>query len=361
MVLFGDEGSDAEKTEDATPKRREQALEEGRLPRSAELSAAVTLLGAAMILVYSGGSTMAEQAHRFLNESAAWLQAPELTVDGAHSIAIAVARTLGLAVLPALAMLFALIAGVGVVQSRGHVSLTGLKPKFDALNPMQGLSKMIGPKAFFGLFKAVVKLAVLGWITYLTLRDALPTVVPLATTSLGQFIMTIQTLAFRLILTTGFSFLALAVADYLFEVWQYEQSLKMTKQEVIQEQKEQDGNPLIKQRIRALGQAMRRKRMLADVKKADVVITNPTHIAVALKYDATISGAPIVLAMGERKLAQRIKQIAREGGVPTIENKPLARALLATAKVGKPIPIDLYAAVAEVLAWVYRRRGWVPA
>lgn len=360
MALFGDEGSD-DKTEDPTPKRREEAHKEGRVPKSAELTAAVLLLGAATILVFAGGSTMADQSRRFLIESQRWLTSSAMTVDQAHAAILAAARAFGFGVLPSLGGIFALVVAINVVQTRGLVSAAGLKPKFDAINPINGLGKMFGAKAFFTVGKAVVKLLVLGYITYLALRDAMPQVVGLSSVGLMQFSGTIQKLAFRLVLTSGMSFLVIAAADYLFEVWQFEKSLKMTKQEVIQEQKEQDGNPHVKQRIRALGQAMRRKRMLGDVKRADVVIVNPTHIAIALKYDTAVSGAPIVLAMGERLLAQRIKEIAKQSGVPMIENKPLARALLATAKVGKPIPLDLYSAVAEVLAYVYRRRGWVPA
>ena len=355
------DGSDAEKTEDPTPKRREEAHKEGRVPKSAELTASVMLLGAATILVYSGGATMATEARGFMHEAFRWLTAPALTIDGAHAILLSAARAFGFGVLPSLGGIFALVVAINVVQTRGLVSAAGLTPKFDAINPAKGLGKMFGAKAFFTVGKAVIKLAVLGFITYLALRDALPQVVGLSSASLGEFTSTIQRLAFRLVLTSGMSFLLIAAADYLFEVWQFEKSLKMSKQDVTQEQKEQDGNPQVKQRIRALGQAMRRKRMLGDVKRADVVIINPTHIAIALKYDTLISGAPIVLAMGERKLAERIKEIARQNGVPMIENRPLARALLATAKVGKPIPMDLYSAVAEVLAFVYRRRCWVPA
>ena len=149
-----------------------------------------------------------------------------------------------------------------------------------------------------------------------------------------------------------------ALADYAFEVYRYEKSLRMTKQEVLREHKESEGDPLVKSRIRSLQRATSRKRMLRDVSKADVVITNPTHIAVALKYNAGENSAPLVLAMGERKLAERIKALAARAGVPMVENRPLAHALLATAKVGQQIPASLYAAVAEVLAYVYRiRRG----
>lgn len=361
MASGGDDGSDAERSEEPTAKRRDEATKEGQIPRSQELMAAVSLMGAASLLVYQGGSTMGREARRFLVQSSDWIASPPEGIAGAEQMIQAAMRTLGFAVLPFLAGMFVLLVAVGVLQSRGVVTAAGLKPKWNALNPAAGFKRIVSAKSLFTLAKAAVKLTLLGWFTWSVLSDSLPQVLGLSTVSLTLFQGTVQQLTFKLVLTTGFAFLVVAAADYLFEVWQFEQGLKMTKQQVVEEQKQSEGNPQIKGRLKSLAMAMRRKRMLGDVKKADVVVTNPTHIAVALKYDTTLSGAPIVLAMGERKLAQRIKEIAKQHGVPTIENKPLARALLATAKVGKPIPTDLYAAVAEVLAWVYRRRGWVPA
>jgi flagellar biosynthetic protein FlhB len=165
----------------------------------------------------------------------------------------------------------------------------------------------------------------------------------------------------KLLLTAGGTYLLLAAADYAFQLWQHERGLRMTREEVRQEHKETEGDPQVKSRLRTLGRALIRRQMFKDVPRADVVVTNPTHIAVALKYDPLVSLAPIVLAMGQRKIAERIKRMAQESGVPVIEDKPLARALFAAGKVGQAIPAELYVAVAEVLAFVYRRRrasGW---
>jgi flagellar biosynthetic protein FlhB len=166
-----------------------------------------------------------------------------------------------------------------------------------------------------------------------------------------------RALAIRMAVLVGLVFLAIAALDYGFQLWQYEKSLRMTRQEVIQEHRETEGDPAVKGRIRQLQRAMARKRMLSKVATADVVVTNPTHIAVALKYDPLVSAAPVVLAMGERLLAQRIREIAMRAGVPVVENKPLARALLANAKIGQAIPPALYVAVAEVIAFVFRKKG----
>jgi flagellar biosynthetic protein FlhB len=159
------------------------------------------------------------------------------------------------------------------------------------------------------------------------------------------------------LLAAGVAFVFLALADYGFQVWQNERELKMSRQDIKDETKESEGDPHVKARRRSMAGALARRRMMLSVSEADVVVTNPTHVAVALQYDPLVSDAPIVLAMGERKVAERIKARAREAGVPILENKPLARALLASAEVGAPIPVELYRAVAEVLAWVFRQRG----
>ena len=163
--------------------------------------------------------------------------------------------------------------------------------------------------------------------------------------------------AVRMLATAGGAYLALAGGDYLWQWWEHEKSLRMTKEEVRLEYKQNDGDPQIKQRRRQVARSYARRQMMKDVPKADVVIINPTHIAIAIKYDPTVAPAPIVLAIGQRKIAERLKAIAREAGVPMVENRPLARALLKTARVGTLIPYDLYMAVAEILAFVIKTRG----
>jgi flagellar biosynthetic protein FlhB len=174
-------------------------------------------------------------------------------------------------------------------------------------------------------------------------------------------LLVIRAYAVRILASAGLALLFLALADYGFQVWQHEKQLRMSRQELKQEHKETEGDPNVKARRRSLARSLARRRMLLAVSQADVVVTNPTHVAVALKYDPTIADAPVVLAMGERKVAEQIKRLAAEAGVPTVENRPLARALLASARVGFPIPLELYVAVAEILAFVIRQRrgrGW---
>ncbi len=355
-VLGGPE-SDQERTEPATPKRRDEAHREGRVPRSQELSAAVLLLSSAFALCYAGGTALARQVHAFFAADLAWLTAEPLSALGAQALVGTMAQHVALGLLPFGIIVVSMSLLVGTLQGRGVLTLEPLTPKLSRLDPIQGFGRIFSLQAPFTLAKSIVKFAVLGLVTYVALRKAWPELTSLSAVPPSYLPVVVRDLSLQLALSVGLAFLLLAAADYAFEAYRHEKSLRMTKQEVRQEHKESEGDPLIKSRIRSLQRATSRKRMLRDVAKADVIITNPTHIAVALKYDAEASSAPIVLAMGERKLAQRIKALAAQSGVPMVENRPLAHALLATAKVGRQIPASLYAAVAEVLAYVYRRRG----
>lgn len=356
-MLLDTPNSEQERTESATPKRREEARNEGRSPRSQELSAAVLLLAGASGLAYAAGSGMGHQSRAFLAADMQWLAADALTPSAAAALLRLAAQHLLLALMPFAAVVMGFSLLVGGVQGRGIISLKPLEPKLSHLNPLNGIGRLLSVQTPFTLVKSIAKFAVLGTVAWLSLRQAWPQVISLSGTDPDQVIVVFRHVAFRLALSVGIAFLVLALADYAFEVYRHEKSLRMTKQDVIREHKESEGDPLVKSRIRSLQRATSRKRMLRDVAKADVVITNPTHIAVALKYDLEKAAAPLVLAMGERKLAERIKALAAKSGVPMVENRPLAHALVATAKVGQQIPASLYAAVAEVLAYVYRRRA----
>lgn len=357
MALLDAPTSEQERTEAATPKRREEARKEGRVPRSQELSGAVLLLAGACGLGFAAGNGMARQSRDFLATDLQWLGAAALTPNGAAALLQVAAEHLLLALWPFAAVVVGFSLFVGVVQGRGIITLKPLEPKLSHIDPLAGIGRLLSVQTPFALVKSLAKFGVLGTVTWLALRQAWPEVISLSGSAPDQVMTVFRHLAFRLALSVGLAFLLLALADYAFEVYRYEKNLRMTKQDVLREHKESEGDPLVKSRIRSLQRATSRKRMLRDVSKADVVVTNPTHIAIALKYDAQVTSAPMVLAMGERKLAERIKALAAASGVPLVENRPLAHALLATARVGQQIPAALYAAVAEVLAYVYRRRA----
>jgi flagellar biosynthetic protein FlhB len=253
------------------------------------------------------------------------------------------------------------IAGASFVmaalQARGTFSMQPLVPKWERIDPATNAKNLVGLRPIVELLKSLGKLLIVGIAVWVSIRSAVPDAMSLAQTSQIGLVFIVKKYAVRMLATAGGCYLALAAADYIYQWWQYEQSLKMTKDEVKQEMKQQDGDPHIKQRRRSIARSYARRQMMKDVPNADVVIVNPTHIAIAIKYDPTVAPAPIVLALGQRLVAEKIKAIAIESGVPIVQNIPLARALVKTAKVGTLIPYDLYMAVAEVLAFVFRTRG----
>jgi flagellar biosynthetic protein FlhB len=345
-----------EKTEAPTPKRREEAREKGQVPRSPEVGSALLLLAAAGA-IHVGGATLVDGILTVFDASARSVAAPPVGVAGVA----AWLRSLGWTTLGAIAPVVLGISGVavaaGAAQARGTLTFKTLNADWSRFAPHKNLGRIFSFRSVVELIKAVLKLGLVGLVVYVSLRRAWPEIVALSQESPYSLLEVVRRTSVRLFATAGLAFLALALADYLYQVWEHEKGLRMSREEIRQEAKESEGDPMIKARRRSMGRALARRQMMREVPTADVVVTNPTHIAVALRYDPQIAPAPVVVAMGQRKIAQKIKQIALESGVPVIENRPLARALLATARVGLPIPTELYVAVAEVLAFVIRQRA----
>ncbi len=349
------ESSDLERTEAATPRRRQQAFADGQVARSSDLTTVALLLGSALVVVALGPTLVAAlQAVLGIGLTAAGRTA--LDAPGA----VALIRALGWRALGALvtwlAAFAAIAAAVAGAQARGMLSLKPLQPQLSRLNPLANAKRLFGARGAVELLKATLKLVVVGLAMRVTIRAAWGDMVALPEEPALALASVLVHRVVQLFTTAGLSYLALAGADYLWQLWQHERQIRMTKQDLRQEARETEGDPLVKQRLRSLGRARARRQMFRAIPTADVVITNPTHIAIALRYDPMTAPAPIVVAMGQRKVAERIKAIAREAGVPMIENKPLARALFASAGVGMMIPTELYVAVAEILAFVIRRR-----
>lgn len=347
--------ADQEKTEAPTQKRRDDAREEGRIPRSQELTTSFVLLGSAMLLNLMGAAMGTQVLSMFTDGLAAVGSAPL----GADS-AVGLLRSLGSRTMVvvggwggALALLGLAIAAP---QARGVLSLKPLTPDFAKLSPARNAKRVLGIQSLADLVKSLLKLALIGFAVWSALGAAWHDILALAQQPNFSFLAVTMKYSVKLLTTAGLCYLGLAGLDYAFQVWQFEQGLKMSRDEIKEESKQSEGDPMVKARLRSFGRQLARKQMMRAVPTADVVITNPTHIAIALVYDPFKAPAPLVVAMGQRKVAERIKAIAREHGVPCIENKPLARALLASAKVGQMIPAEMYVAVAEILAFVIRRR-----
>lgn len=349
------ESESGEKTEAPTGKRLQEAREEGQIAKSPELTTAAFLLGSIMTMSFAGPPLW-----NFLISTMGRNLSIAGDPDGGPMQMVAWVQTMGYETLIALGGVMSAMAAIAIAvqyaQSGGIISSKRLAPKWSRLNPIKNAGNIIGMSAFIELGKSLLKMFIVSWAAYATIAPAWPDIQSLAGQSPDSMLAVVHKYGFALLKNCGMMFLALAGADYALQRWRTTESLKMTKQEVKDESKAQEGDPAIKGRRRSVARERLRRQMFANVKKADVVIVNPTHIAIALKYDTSIAPAPYVLALGQRKIAQRIKELAFQHGIPVIENKPLARALIASAQVGSVIPVEMYLAVAEVLAFVLKQR-----
>ena len=277
-----------------------------------------------------------------------------LTPETAYGMLLDVIQNGFIPVLPFTIILGVLGVGAMVMQTGFLWVEDGLQPKISKLNPVSGFKRIFSIRGVAELIKSLMKLGIIGLTAYWVLKDFLSEIVLLPSLSTTDAIGKTGYMAFLLVLWIGLVLLVLALADYAFQKWQFTRDQRMTKQEVKDEMKDVEGNPLIRSRRQSLQRDRARQRMMQTVPQADVVITNPTHLAVALRYDPEAGAAPTVLAKGAGFVAERIKEIARNAGVPIMENKSLARGLFKLVGVGKEIPANLYKAVAEVLAYVYR-------
>lgn len=344
-----------EKTEAPTGKRLEDARADGQIAKSPELTTAAFLLGSTMTLSIAGPPLW-----RFLLDTMGQSLATSSDLERTGVSSIPWLQTMGFRTLVAMIGLMGALAAIavmmGLLQTGGLLTSKPMMPKFSRINPMNNVGKILGKQSFVELAKQLLKLLIVSWAVYATLSDAWPDIQGLALQDPYALMDIAQRYGIGLLKNAGMMFLVLAGLDYAWQRYTTMEGLKMTKQSVKEEHKSQEGDPEIKHRRRAVGRERIRRQMFAAVPKADVVIVNPVHIAVAIKYDPSVAPAPYIVAIGQRKIALRIKELAFQHGVPVIENKPLARALIATAKVGTVIPVEMYLAVAEVLAFVLKQR-----
>ncbi len=343
------------RTEKATPKRRQQARDEGSVPRSADFDAAILLWGNLFLFIALGGATVAalgQEVAYFLG-----LARPGALAEARQGlILMEIMRILARSLGPFLATNL-LIAMLGGFLQRGFSpNVKPLTPKFTRLNPAQGFKKLFSSRSAVELLKSLLKLLLLIFVAWRTVSPQIPALMLTSRMSLPQAMQLLEGTLFVLYRNTLIAMFLLALADFMYQRHAFEESIKMTKQEVKDEAKDADGNPEVKRQQRSLMISAARRRMLASVPKATVVITNPTHVAIALQYDES-SAAPICLAKGLDHLALKIREKAKESGVTILERPELARALYRQVDIGQPIPGELYQAVAQVIAFVYRLRG----
>jgi flagellar biosynthetic protein FlhB len=343
-----------ERTEEPTQKRLEDAREEGNIPRSVELGSMMVLLTGVLGMYMLAGGMWRE-----MSEASYFLFNNAVEMDfGQHNF-VEYARVASFFMIQLTAPLFLLLAVVGiltgVVQSGANVSWKALQPKMSKLDPLKGLKRTFASsRARVELVKSVLKVAMVAALSWWTISGMFGDYILLLDKEVGQFFGYLMMQIFKLSLRIALLLLLLAILDYIWQRYKHFKDLRMSRQEVKEERKQQEGDPMVKSKIRSIQMETARKRMMADVKEADVVVTNPTHLAVALKYDPDSMVAPLVLAKGARKVAEKIKEIAKQHDIPIIENKPLAQLLFKVCKVGGEVPSNMYKAVAEVLAYVYK-------
>jgi flagellar biosynthetic protein FlhB len=348
--------SGAERTEQATPKRLEEARKKGQVPRSIELSMAAVCLAAAAAIYTLGDSAAGNLAE--LMRGSLTLSPQEAVGDGVIWPALMDAglRAL-LLILPILGATF--IAALAAPLAIGGWNFSGeaMMPKFSKLNPATGLGRIFSARGSVELGKGMAKVLVVSMIGWVLLSGLTPQMLGLSNEPLQGAIAHSAALAGYSLLVLCFGLVAIAAFDVPFQLWQHSRDLKMTREEVKQEYKESEGSPETRGRIRDAQRALARGRMMQEVPKADVVITNPTHYAVALRYDESRNRAPVVVAKGSDLVAARIREIATENGVPLVAAPPLARALFRSVELGHEVPAALYVTVAQVLTYVYQLKA----
>ncbi len=351
------ESAGQERTEKATPKRRERARRKGQVAQSREIPS-VLILMTAMGFFYFAGSWMFWSISEVIG--GIYQQLDTLRIDVVSDLSVFAAAIFG-KVFFILIPFFVPVLIAGLAGNIGQIGFEmhsePMRPKLSKFNPISGLKKLVSLKSLVELVKSLFKILLVGLIAYGVVKKEITKFPALIQQEVGEILLFIGAVALKIFFFVCLALIILAVLDYIYQRWQYEENLKMTKQEVKDERRQSEGDPKVKGRIRKMQLEMASRRMMEAVPEADVVITNPVHLAVALKFDAVQMMAPKVVAKGAGNIAEKIKEIARENRVPLVEDKPLAQALHKMVEIGEFIPAELYRAVAEVLAYVYRLKG----
>ena len=361
LQWFAKDGPGGEKTEPATAKKLKDARADGKVAKSKELSSAVDLIALFLVLkifISYLGSGFLEGFPAIYNKI------PEISEYSGKGLSVFTAsRIFRQALVSSLQIMMPfLIVGVavalvgGIVQVGWKVTTKPMQPKLDKFNPINGFKRMFSKESLFELFKSILKLGLIAYVAYSCVNDEKDNLFVLYEIPLNQAIALCGSIIIDTGLKISLVYLLVGVMDWAYQKHKFKEDMKMTKQEVKDEFKNTEGNPEIKGRQRSKMRETSQRRMMQDVPKADVVITNPTHLSVAISYDSDQAKAPVVLAKGEDYIALKIREVAKENNIEIVENKPLARTLYATVDIGQEIPPELYQAVAEVLAMVYHTK-----
>jgi flagellar biosynthetic protein FlhB len=350
------EESFEEKTEQPTPKKRQELKEKGEVAKSKELPSVAVLL-AALISLSLFGSFMYNHVQIIMKEAFSLPSIHNFNIPEFLKFAQNIIGRFIILLSPLFAAIFITAILSNIMQVGFILSGESIIPKLSKISPIKGIERLFSKQAFMEFMKSLLKLIIVGGVAFLTVKGEMNNFALLGDMELNSIFVYILKIFFKIFIRCSLAMIILVVIDYVFQRWEFENRIKMTKQEVKDEFKKSEGDPLIKSRIKSIQMEMARKRMMQDVPEADVVITNPTHLAVALKYDSSTMSAPKLIAKGSRKIAEKIKEIASEHGIPILENKELARNLYSLVEIGQEIPPALYQTVAELLAYIYRLKS----
>ena len=347
--------ADPEKIYPATPHKRNESREKGQVAKSNELATTLALIGVLSFFFVAGYDTY----HHLIDI----MYGAFTAIGGQLSAGKTILIFLGLMGIAfkiiAPVLIVAVIVGVlGNIFQIGLIfSSQPLKPQMSRINPISGFQRILSMRGLFEAVKSIFKIGLIGYIVYRTIMSGLVDVVSLVDADKSNiaalFVSTVGRIGFQVFLRAALALLFLSIFDFLYQRWQHEQDIRMTREEIREEMKRTEGDPEIRRRIRRVQRELSQARMMKAIPEADAVITNPVHLAVAIKYDYEVMDSPYVVAKGERKIARQIREIAEEHGVPIVENPPLAQALYKNVEVGEVIPMEFYQAIAEVLAYVH--------
>lgn len=346
------EGGD--KTEEPTPHRMREAREKGQVAKSREITTAFLLLLTYYLFRYLGNfmwenlADMARAIFQLIPE------ARDFSIPFAGYLLLLGLRCMAFVLLPIFGIVFLAAFLAEALQTGFVFAADPLSPKMERINPLEGFKRMFSLQGLVELVKSLLKIIIVFYIAWYAAKDDLPFIIVLIEAHPWDAVVLGGNIAFNIAVRVGVFYIVVALLDYLYRRWEYMRNLKMTRQEVKEEYKRLEGDPMVKQRMRDLQRQVAYQRMMSAVPQADVVVTNPTHLAVALKYEQAKMKAPVVLARGERKIAAEIRRIAEEHEISVVQNEPLARSIYRSTRVNQEIPSALYQAVAEVLAYVYK-------
>lgn len=353
---MADNEDSSQKTEEPTQRRLEEAEKKGQIAYSREVNNFFVMLALALIIAWLAPGMM----NRTKDALAPFITRPHdfpIAGEPLRQLFESVAGQMGAIVVAPLSIIIILVLGAAFMQSKFLFALERIKPKMEKISPVKGAKRLFSMRSIVEFIKGLIKISVVGIVGYLAVAPRLDELGQLPLMDVLGMLELLSALALRILIGVCCVMFIVAIIDYAYQRFEYIKQLRMSKQEIKDEHKQQEGDPLIKSKLRQIRMERARKRMMAAVPEADVVITNPTHFAVALKYETGLMQAPIVIAKGVDEVAFRIRDVAEEHDIPIVENAPLARALHAGAELDEEIPYEHYKAVAEVIGYVYRLKG----